>query len=104
MLSLRRVMGAAKRDLQVRADEFAQEAATMKYTLLHATDKDERDAAKMRHAELLKAFADIERVPRWPIAANTIKGHITQLWPVLGFIGVENDRVVTAFVESFKSL
>ena len=104
MLSLHRVMGAAKHDLQVRADEFAQEAATMKHTLLHGTDKDARDAAQKRHAVLLKAFADIEQVPRWPVAAGTIKAHITQLWPVLGFIGVENDRVVTAFAEFFKSL
>ena len=76
----------------------------MKHTLLHATDKDERDAAEKRHTELLKAFADIEQVPRWPISGDTIRAHITQLWPVLGFIGVENEKVVTAFAEFFKSL
>lgn len=103
MLSLRRVMGTVKHDLQARADEFAQEAATMKHILLHTTDKDERDAAEKRHAELLNAFADIEQVPRWPISADTIKAHIMQLWPILGFIGVENEDVVAAFVRFFGS-
>lgn len=103
MLSLRRIMGTVKHDLQSRADEFAQEAATMKYALLHATDKDARDAAEKRHAVLLKAFADIEQVPRWPITADTIKAHILQLWPVLGFIGVENEDVVAAVARFFDS-
>ena len=104
MLSLRRVMGAAKHDLQARADELAQEAASLKHTLLHGTDKEERAAAEQRHEQLLMAFQDVEQFPRWPISGATIRSHILQLWPVLGFIGVENKDVVSAFVEFFKNI
>ncbi len=104
MLSLRRVMGAAKQDLQARADQLAQEIARLKHTLLHAADKDERAAAEQQHKQLLMAFQDIEHVPRWPISAATIRSHILQLWPILGFIGVENEVVVGAFVEFFQNI
>ncbi len=104
MLSLRRVMGAAKQDLQARADQLAQEVARLKHTLLHAADKDERAAAAQRHEQLLKAFQDVEQVPRWPISAATIRSHFLQLWPILGFIGVENEVVVGAVAEFFQNI
>jgi hypothetical protein len=104
MFSLRRVMVAAKHDLQARADRLAQEVASLKHTLLHAADKDERAAAKQRHEQVLMAFQDVEQVPRWPISAATIRSHVLQLWPILGFIGVENEAVVGAFAEFFQNI
>ncbi|MEE9209863.1 MAG: hypothetical protein V3U23_05370, partial [Kiloniellales bacterium] len=76
----------------------------LKHTLLHAADKDERAAAKQRHEQVLMAFQDVELVPRWPISAATIRSHFLQLWPILGFIGVENEVVVGAFAEFFQNI
>ena len=104
MLSLRRVMGRAKQDLQGRADELAQRAANLKYAMLHANSKKARDEAEKRHEELLKAFQDFEQVPLWPISARTLRSYVLQLWPILGFVGVENKKVVQAFVEFFQNL
>ena len=104
MLSLHRVMVAAKHDLQARADQLAQDVARLKHTVLHAAEKDERAAAAQRHELLLKAFQDVEQVPRWPISAATIRSHILQFWPILGFIGVENEAVLGAFAEFFQNI
>ena len=97
-------MAAAKHDLQARADQLAQDVARLKHTVFHAAEKDERAAAVQRHELLLKAFQDVEQVPRWPISAATIRSHIRQFWPILGFIGVENEAVVGAFAEFFKNI
>lgn len=100
LLALRMHMGHARIIVKTKLDDLVRKTAALRYVVVNSDDAARRKESADQLAQTIDAYRDYQTMPLWPITRDTLVKHLAQLWTVLVFIGVVQQKETLSAIVS----
>lgn len=92
LLALRMHMGHARIIVRTKLDDLVKKTAALRFDVVNSDDSAVRKESADQLTHTIDAYQDYQTMPLWPITRDTLVKHFAQLWTVLVFIGVVQQK------------